>query len=185
LPFPKLLFGSPFVSGPPCDAVLIWDKSELTGMGDLSFPWKISHEEIYVIGEGFRSNRRRGSVLRYPLRPAWTNHPDAVSGLHPNEKPLSLMRSLLECCPWEAIADPTCGSGSTLQAAKQLGKSAIGIEIEEKYCEIAADRLSQEVIPFPDVRGDGFELSATIKTTEAAQAEESETGPWIRTPIGG
>jgi len=44
LPFPKLLFGSPFVSGPPCDAVLIWDKSELTGMGDLS--WQIMKAEV-------------------------------------------------------------------------------------------------------------------------------------------
>jgi len=145
---PKLLFGSPAVQRPQHDAILVWDKSELTGMGNLDFPWKRSHEEIYVIGQGFRSNRRRGSVLRYPLRPSWTNHPDAVSGEHPTEKPIGLMLDLLECCPWNEVIDPCCGTGATLQAAKKLGKSAIGIEIEEKYCEIAAKRLSQEVLQF-------------------------------------
>jgi len=58
------------------------------------------------------------------------------------------MVDLLECCPWSDVLDPTCGTGTTLQAAKKLGKSAIGIEIEEKYCEIAAKRLSQEVLQF-------------------------------------
>jgi DNA modification methylase len=146
---PKLVFGSPRVDKPAgTRATLIWDKSELTGMGDLGFPWKATHEEIYVIGEGFKSRRRRGSVLRYPLRPAWTNHPDAVSNLHPTEKPFGLMVDLLECCPWSQVFDPTCGTGSTLQAAKTLRKLAIGIEIEERYCEIAANRLKQKVFSF-------------------------------------
>lgn len=146
---PKLCFGSPRIERPAgIRATLIWDKSELAGMGDLSFPWKITHEEIYVIGEGFKSARRKGSVLRHPLRPLWSNHPDSVTGLHPTEKPVPLMVDLLECCPWMAVIDPTCGTGPTLQAAKKLNKFAIGIEIEEKYCEIAARRLSQKVFQF-------------------------------------
>lgn len=152
LPFPKLLFGSPAVPRPDCKAVLVWDKSELTGMGDLNFPWKRTHEEIYVIGEGFASPRRKGSVLRYPLRPEWSNHPDAVTGLHPTEKPIGLMVDLLECCPWPRILDPTCGSCSTLVAAKLTNKQAIGIEISEEYCEIGAKRLSQETLQFEPVK---------------------------------
>ena len=69
--------------------------------------------------------------------------------VHPYQDPLKLYRLLLrmfkDC---ESVLDPFMGSGTTLRAAKDLRRKAIGIEIEEKYCEIAAKRLEQEVFDF-------------------------------------
>lgn len=68
---------------------------------------------------------------------------------HPNEKPENLILKLvtLGSLEGETILDPFMGSGTTLRAAKDLGRKAIGIEIEERYCEIAARRMAQEVLP--------------------------------------
>jgi site-specific DNA-methyltransferase (adenine-specific) len=97
----------------------------------------------------------------------WTNLADAVHvfrnrwmGLvrdsehgehyHPTQKPVALMRWLIErfTKTGERILDPYMGSGSTLVAAKSVDRRAIGIEIEERYCEIAAKRLAQSVMQF-------------------------------------
>ncbi|MDD1779024.1 MAG: site-specific DNA-methyltransferase [Candidatus Helarchaeota archaeon] len=65
---------------------------------------------------------------------------------HPTQKPIKLFKVLAKRTPGEIILDPFMGSGTTLVAAKQLGRKAIGIEIEEKYCEIAVKRLAQGVL---------------------------------------
>ena len=89
---------------------------------------------------------------------AWTNiggpaklfrrHVVSYEKWHPTQKPLELMQWCLSFAPdAQTILDPFMGSGTTLRAAKDLGRSAIGIEIEEKYCAIAVERLRQAVLP--------------------------------------
>jgi site-specific DNA-methyltransferase (adenine-specific) len=67
---------------------------------------------------------------------------------HPTEKPVALVSTFIGLItqPGEIVLDPFMGSGTTLLAAKLEGRRAIGIEIEEKYCEIAANRLRQKVL---------------------------------------
>lgn len=110
-------------------------------MGDLALPWKQNWEHIYVGGPGF-VGRRGSGVLRFNALAPW-----AGEYTHPHEKPVDLLIDLIGKCPPEwTILDPFMGSGTTLRAAKDLGRKAIGIEIEERYCEIAAKRLAQEVL---------------------------------------
>lgn len=137
---PAIVFGSWRVDRPHgTRARLIWSKAPDPGMGDLSFPWGNSDEEIYVLGDGFLG-RRCANVLSYPKPP--------VNGRgHPTPKPVALMSHLIERCSPGVVVDPFTGSGATLRACKDLGRKAIGIEIEERYCEIAANRLRQNVLP--------------------------------------
>jgi len=81
-----------------------------------------------------------------------TRIPDIIYGnrtgniLHPTEKPVSVISQLISANVGETILDPFMGSGTTLVAAKLLGRKAVGIEIEEKYCKIAKERLAQGVL---------------------------------------
>lgn len=121
---------------------LIWDKQSV-GLGDVRFPWGSGYELIFVSGEGW-AGRRSVPVLRYPMARA------EMSALHPSLKPLGLMSELICKAPPGVIADPFAGSGSTLLAARNLGRKAIGVELEERYCEVIANRLSQGVLDFGD-----------------------------------
>lgn len=133
---PAIVFGGRMCPRPVTyREVLVWDKGGWPGMGDLSFPWGPSHEEVYVLGTAFSGPRR---VLRHARLTGTLQHP--------TEKPLGLITDLV-AYTIGTILDPFMGSGTTLRAAKDLGRRAIGIEIEEKYCEIAANRLRQEVLP--------------------------------------
>ena len=67
---------------------------------------------------------------------------------HPGYTPQPIMERAAALLSTDSLVDPFCGTGTTLRAAKDLGRKAIGIEIEEKYCEIAAKRLTQEVLSF-------------------------------------
>ena len=93
------------------------------------------------------------TTLSQPVRVFRMSRVEAYCGKegksHPTQKPLDLIKWCLSFVPEaETILDPFMGSGTTLRAAKDLGRQAIGIEIEEKYCEIAANRLRQSVLPF-------------------------------------
>jgi DNA modification methylase len=125
----------------PPVATLVWDKGEAAGMGNLAIPWKPNWEGIWIFGEGW-SGHRGSSVLRGRIVVSWSR-----DRCHPNEKPVWLLAELIGKAPAGTVLDPFIGSGTTLRAAKDLGRKAIGIEIEEKYCEIAARRMAQEVLP--------------------------------------
>ena len=110
-------------------------------------------------------NKENGRSDFADVEMAWTNYGTAARIIHymwngffkkkteerhhPTQKPLEVMKWAIQKCPNDpqTILDPFMGSGTTLQAAKDLGRKAIGIEIEERYCEIAVKRLRQEVLP--------------------------------------
>lgn len=82
-------------------------------------------------------------------RGVWVvNTVDAVD--HPTAKPLSLFEDFVQLFSdvGETVLDPFAGSGTTLVAAKSLGRNAIGVELDERYCEIAAKRLAQDAFDF-------------------------------------
>jgi len=136
---PALVFGTWRVPRPvDTRALLVWDTKGALGMGDLRIPWKPSHQEVYVLGHGFMG-KRSTDVLRHAPVQSMTRG----GRTHPHEKPLPLMRDLITKCPEGTIVDPFAGSGSTLVAAAELGRCAVGVELEERYCEIIAQRLSQ------------------------------------------
>lgn len=133
---PTIAFGSPRLAEPPgaWEDRLVWDKRR-PGMNGGAF--RYTHESIYARGM-VRANDSTFSIL--------TAFPEQTDHIH--AKPVRLMAALISTCPPGVIADPFAGSGSTLVAAKALGRQSIGVEIEEKYCEIAARRLSQDVLDF-------------------------------------
>ena len=93
---------------------------------------------------------------------------------HPCEKPLKMLQDIVVSCSRAdaVVLDPFMGSGTTLVAAKQLGRRAIGVEIEERYCEIAVKRLSQEVLFGVDIpqiaKGETDDRDNLFSTLESA-----------------
>jgi DNA modification methylase len=132
----------------PTSVDLIWDKGRL-GSGNLASPWGNQHERIYFQvrapdkhnaekGTGTLASRmRRGSILS--VRRLSANQVKR----HPTEKPVALLQQIIESSSvhTELVLDPFAGSGSTLVAAVLEGRRAIGVELDERYALIAAERL--------------------------------------------
>ena len=121
---------------------LIWHK---TGRHPGVSPAPIfpNDEEIYLVGSGWQGSPMASVITTTEQR---AMQPRLIG--HPTPKPIGLMEQLLEKCPAGVIADPFAGSGATLIAARNLGRRAIGVEIDESYCKIIADRLAQDVLDF-------------------------------------
>jgi len=137
---------------------------EVVSFGANNYPEQLPHRGRWICWDK-RTCENADRMLGSPFELAWQNrdhgyytmirimHGGVVNAdrtgkrVHPTQKPLALMHRIIDLYPkCETITDPFMGSGTTLRAAKDRGRKAIGIEIDEKYCEIAARRLAQEVL---------------------------------------
>jgi site-specific DNA-methyltransferase (adenine-specific) len=140
LDFPQIvLFGANHYAHrlPPSSRWLIWDKRDgltANALSDCELAW------TNLKGPARLFSHRWFGMLRDSER---------GEAFHPTQKPVALMRWVLAFTTG-SVLDPYMGAGSTLVAAKSLDRRAIGIEIEERYCEIAARRCSQEVLGLGD-----------------------------------
>lgn len=120
----------------PLVAVHIWHRTNVNGR---------PYEPIYHFDSS--GEKRRSEVLQHAaifegVGPGCNEYLG-----HPTQKPVALMNTLIGKTSG-IILDPFMGSGSTIRAAKDLNRKAIGIEISERYCEMAVKRMSQEVFNF-------------------------------------
>lgn len=140
---PAVVFGSALKPAPKnAKQVLVWEKTMDAGVLGTVAGFRRNWEAIYLVGDFPQLPANKSSVI---TSKASTTHYAKNTG-HAHAKPIPIMETLIESSPSGVIADPFAGSGSTLVAAKLLGRKAIGVELEEKYCEIAARRLSQEAL---------------------------------------
>lgn len=132
----QIIFGGNYFGLPASSCWLVWDKDNgLSDFADCELAWTNLPKAVR------RLKWRWAGMLQ-------ENMAEKEYREHPTQKPLEVMKWAIKQAPDECalVLDPFMGSGTTLRAAKDLGRKAIGIEISEKYCEIAAKRLSQEVL---------------------------------------
>ena len=130
----QIIFGGNYYDLPRAKCWLVWDKENgENDFADCELAWTNLDKAVRRIRHQWAGMLRKGKEERW----------------HPTQKPLDVMAWALRHAPAdvETVLDPWMGSGTTLRAAKDHGKRAIGIEREERYCEIAANRLAQEALP--------------------------------------
>lgn len=143
-----VVFGSPSGLAPNATKqTLVWAKPPDSGIFGAVGGWRRDWEAIHLVGGWPSGPAVRSSIVR-SAAPSLVNlvaaryQKDRGTG-HPHTKPQDVMAALIASCPPGVIADPFAGSGSTLLAARSLDRRSIGVEIEERYCELIARRLSQ------------------------------------------
>lgn len=147
---PALVFGTWRIDRPVgTQQRIIWFKRNTNpGLGT-GTPWSPAEEEVYVLGDGWVGPRTVNVYVTDESRASAGGLAARVG--HPTPKPVGLLEQLIAHAPAGVIADPNAGGGSSLIAARNLGRSAIGVELEEAYCELIAKRLSQPALDFGEV----------------------------------
>lgn len=118
------------------ESLLVWDKECIGPGGTRGLRPSYELVALFTHKDFAIANRGLPDIWRHKWSSTKPNG-------HPAEKPINLVRQLIDESGGGLVVDPFMGSGTTLKAAQELGQSAIGIEIEERYCEIAARRLAQ------------------------------------------
>ena len=146
---PAVVFGD-LMLPPPAGTrlVRVYRKPSSAGVRGAIGGFRRDLEAVYLVGPWVSGIGGESSLIETGVANVATG-PSARFG-HPHAKPGDVMARLIAGCPPGVIADPFAGSGSTLVAAKALGRKAIGVELDERYCEIAANRLLQDVLDFGD-----------------------------------
>lgn len=144
---PGVVFGSLYVDKPEgVRHICVWEKPRDAGVVGSTTGFRRDVEGVYLIGSWPRRSAALGSILRSSIPNAGNPSSPAGRTGHPHAKPVDLIEGLLLQSPAGVVADPFAGSGTTLIAARNQGRQAIGVEIEERYCEIIAKRLAQAVL---------------------------------------
>ena len=145
---PGVVFGDLMLAPPPGTVLpLIYRKPPNAGHRGSIGGWRRDVEGIYLVGRWPSGLGGRSSVVSTLTAAQGGLGPQGRYG-HPHAKPLDVMEVLISTCPAGVIADPFAGSGSTLVAARNLGREAIGVEVDERYCEMVARRLAQDCLIF-------------------------------------
>jgi site-specific DNA-methyltransferase (adenine-specific) len=141
------VFGD-LVLPPPsgCKLTMVYRKPANAGVRGATGGFRRDLEAVYLLGPWPTGIGGRTSLLETGARSQGNHYACAARYGHPHAKPVDVMETLIAACPPGVIADPFAGSGSTLVAARNQGRHAIGVEIDERYCEMAARRLSQQVM---------------------------------------